>query len=209
MKHRDEQVSAFLDDELDEQELRDFMQDLKRSSVSDAEQLRRYQLIRDVLNDELNQSSFIDISAAVHRTIEQESDALSEEYPRRKSAPLINLSAWLRPLSGLAIAASVAMVTVVTVRVVSNDASESVQPLVAESRNNLPVEPVQYMVPINNELLQRIHVASTDDLEKQSRIREQQLREYMMNHSEYAGQTTIPGMMPYARVVSFNPQAKK
>ncbi|MFW2374162.1 MAG: sigma-E factor negative regulatory protein [Gammaproteobacteria bacterium] len=209
MKHRDEHLSAFLDDELDGLELRDFMQDLKRSPVTDAEQLQRYQMIRDVLNDELNQSSFIDISAAVHRTIEQEADAVIEQYPRRKSTSLINLSAWLRPLSGLAIAASVAMVTVVTVRVVSHDATETVQPLVAESQINLPVAPVEYMAPVNNELLQRIHVVSTEDLEKQSRIREQQLREYMMNHSEYAGQTTIQGMMPYARVVSFNPQAKK
>lgn len=209
MKHRYEQLSAFLDDALDGQDLREFMQDLKRSPVTDAEQLQRYQIMRDVFKDELDESSFFDISAAVQRTIEQEPDAVIEEFPRRKSAPRFDFSAWLRPLSGLAIAASVAMVTVVTVRVVSHDSTESIQPLVAESQINLPVESVQPVVAVNNNLLQRIHVASTADLEKQNRIREQQLREYMMNHSEYAGQTTIPGMMPYARVVSFNPQAKK
>lgn len=205
MKHRDEQISAFMDNALDGQELRDFLQDLKRSPVTDAEQLQRYQIIRDVLKDELDPSSFIDISAAVHRAIEQDTDTVTQLLPA-KSASTIDFSAWLRPLSGLAIAASVAMVTVLTVRVVSNDSTGIVQPLVAESQIKLPVQPV---IPVNNNLLQHIHVVSTADLEKESLLREQQLREYMMNHSEYAGQTTIQGMMPYARVVSFNPQAKK
>ena len=208
MKHRDEQLSAFMDDALDGQELREFMQDLKRSPVTDAEQIQRYQMMHDVLKDELDQSSFIDISAAVHRLIEQEVDSVTEKIPTR-SPPVFNFSAWLRPLSGLAIAASVAMITVVTVRVVSNDSAESVQTQLVETNINLPIEQVQPMVPVNNQLLQHIHVVSTADQEKQSRIREQQLREYILNHSEYAGQATIQGMMPYARVVSFNPQAKK
>lgn len=208
MKHRDEQLSAFMDDALDVQELRDFMQDLKRSPITDAEQAQRYQILRDVLRDELDQSSFIDISAAVHCAIAQETDSVMQ-LPQRKSASIIDFSAWLRPLSGLAIAASVAMVTVVTVRVVSNDSTETVQPLVAESTVNVPVAPAQPMVPVNTNLLQHIHVVSTADLEKDNSLREQQLREYMMNHSEYAGQTTIQGMMPYARVVSFKPQVTK
>ena len=208
MKHRDEQLSAFMDDALDGQELREFMQDLKRSPVTDAEQIQRYQMMHDVLKDELDQSSFIDISAAVHRLIEQEVDSVTEKIPTR-SPPVFDFSAWLRPLSGLAIAASVAMITVVTVRVVSNDSAESVQTQLVETNINLPIEQVQPMVPVNNQLLQHIHAVSTADQEKQSRIREQQLREYILNHSEYAGQTTIQGMMPYARVVSFNPQAKK
>lgn len=197
-----------MDDALDGQELREFMQDLKRSPVTDAEQIQRYQIMHDVLKDELDQSSFIDISAAVHRLIEQETDSVTEKIPTR-SAPVFNFSAWLRPLSGLAIAASVAMFTVVSVRVVSNDSAESVQPQLVETQINLPIDQVQPMVPVNSQLLQHIHVVSTADQEKQSRIREQQLREYIMNHSEYAGQTTIQGMVPYARVVSFNPQAKK
>lgn len=197
-----------MDDALDGQELREFMQDLKRSPVTDAEQIQRYQMMHDVLKDELDQSSFIDISAAVHRLIEQEVDSVTEKIPTR-SPPVFDFSAWLRPLSGLAIAASVAMITVVTVRVVSNDSAESVQTQLVETNINLPIEQVQPMMPVNNQLLQHIHVVSTADQEKQSRIREQQLREYILNHSEYAGQTTIQGMMPYARVVSFNPQAKK
>lgn len=208
MKHRDEQLSAFLDDALDGDELKDFMQDLKRSSIADGEQLQRYQMIRDVLKDELDQSSFIDISAAVHRAIEQDSaDVIAA--PSVRSASIFDFSAWLRPLSGLAIAASVAMVTVVTVRVVSNDADEAVQTQLADTRISSPVVPVQPIVPVNPDLLQHIHVASTVDIEKENLLHEQQLRDYMMNHSEYAGQSTIQGMMPYARVVSFNPQAKK
>lgn len=209
MKHRDEQLSAFMDDALDGQELRDFMQDLKRNPVTDAEQIQRYQIMRDVVKDELDQSSFIDISSAVHRAIEGEADVVIDQLPQRKSSSVFDFSSWLRPFSGLAIAASVAMVTVVTVRVVSNDSAETVQPLVVESQINTPVAPVQNIIPVNTNLLQNIHVVSTADLEKENSLREQKLREYLMNHSEYAGQTTIQGMMPYARVVSFKPQAKK
>ena len=205
MKHRDEQLSAFTDNALDEKELKNFMQDLKRSPVADAEQLQRYQIMRDVMKDELDQTSFMDISASVHRMLEQE-DELYTEPVKAKSASIINLSAWMRPLSGLAIAASVAMFTVVSVRMVSTDSNETTQPVVAETQVTTPIKQV---IPVNQDLLQQIRVVSTAEPEQANRLREQQLREYMMNHSEYAGQSTIQGMMPYARVVSFDPQAKQ
>jgi negative regulator of sigma E activity len=69
---RDEKISALLDDALEQQELDAFMQDLKRDEVHDAEQIQRYQIMGDALRDDLSESSFMDISSAVHRAIEQE-----------------------------------------------------------------------------------------------------------------------------------------
>ncbi len=71
-QQRDEQLSALLDNALDEQQLESFMQDLKRDPIADTETTQRYHLIGDAMRDELDQTSFMDVSSAIHRAIEHE-----------------------------------------------------------------------------------------------------------------------------------------
>ena len=200
MTRRDEQISALLDDALSAEELNEFMQDLKRDHLDDAERIQRYQLARDAMRGELNNTSFMDVSAAVHRAIEQEPemDALTVSKSSRKP---FDLSAWLRPLTGMAVAASVAAITVVAFNTVQFESDSASQPL-AQS-------PSQVVTPVNPVIAQQVRVASTMNYPKPSQHQRQQLNDYMVKHSGAAGQSTMQGMMPYVRVVSFESKSDK
>ena len=195
-QQRDEQLSALLDSALDEQQLQSFMQDLKRDPVADAEAAQRYQIMGDVLRDELDSASFIDISAAVHRAIDQEpAHAESPVVTHEAGAGLLSvLSAWLKPLTGMAVAASVAMVTLVTFNTVQN--SETTQQLAQSA----PVIPASFAIARN------VQVASTLDVSKKSSAQQKQLNYYMLQHSGYASQSTMQGMMPYVRAADVKSQ---
>ncbi len=201
-QQREEQLSALLDSELSDQQLESFMQDLKRDPISDAESAQRYHLMGDAIRDELDQSSFMDISAAVHRAIEQE-PAYSElaEPAKKQTAFSLSqlLSGWFKPLTGMAVAASVAMVTLVTFNTLQNDSS--VQP--AQLVQSAPV------VPVSSEIARNVQVASTLNASEKTPEQQQQLNQYMLRHSGYASQSTMQGMMPYVRAADVNSQQKK
>jgi sigma-E factor negative regulatory protein RseA len=192
-----------LDDYVDRQELNAFMQDLKRDSVEDAQRMQRYQMIGDVLRDDLNTASFMDISAAVHRAVDQQ-PALNGP-PKARRAVFFGVSNWVRPLTGMAIAASVAMVTVVSFRTVEmNSVDHSAQTLAeVKVEFNSPA-----IVPVNPLIASQLRLTSTQVKIKTQR-QAKQLSDYMMRHTGYAGQSTMQGMMPYVRVVGFETYPQK
>ncbi|TNF35583.1 MAG: hypothetical protein EP315_05585 [Gammaproteobacteria bacterium] len=203
MNQRDEQISALMDDALQQQELDAFLQDLKRDPVDEAERIKRYQMMGDVIRNEFTAASFMDISAAVQRAIDNEPEMEVSSQRTRRSG--FDFSAWLRPLSGLAIAASVAMVTVVSVRMVETTPEKTaVQPIAAVQPVTSPAT-----ATLAPQLRQQIQVVSTDSNNATSPLTQKQLNDYLMNHSEYAGQTTMQGMMPYARVISFDAKTRQ
>lgn len=209
MTTRDEKISALLDDALEQKELDAFMQDLKRDHVEDAERVQRYQMIGDVMKDDLNAASFMDISSAVHRAIEQEPELNGAAKPKAK---IIDLSSWLRPLTGMAVAASVAMVTVVAFKTVQTESIENPVQTIADAQvetNKQFIGAQDRIVPVNPVIASQVRVASTSDVKNNRQLQAKQLSEYLMNHSGYAGQTTMQGMMPYIRVVSFDDGEKK
>jgi len=192
-QQRDEQLSALLDSALDKPQLQSFLQDLQRDPIADAEAAQRYRLMGDAIRDELDQSSFLDISSAVHRAIENE-PALDEDVATARQKTTLHLSSlfssWIKPLTGMAVAASVAMVTLVTFNTVQNNdgGGQSVQ-----YAQSVPVERV------NTEITRNVQVASTLNTSKNSAEQQKQLNQYMLQHSGYASQSTIQGMMPYVR----------
>lgn len=200
-EQREEQLSALLDDALSDEQLQLFMDDLKRDPIADAESAQRYHLIGDAMRDEIEPSSFIDISAAVHRAIEQE--PAHNEAPVRAKKSSFSLSAllsgWVKPLTGMAVAASVAMVTVVTFNTLqNNDANVSVNQLAQVAP--APIEKV------SAEISRNVQVASTLDIRKTTPQQQKQLNQYLLQHSGYASQTTMQGMMPYVRAADVKSQ---
>ena len=201
MSQRDEQLSALLDNALDTREMDQFMQDLKRDPVDDAERMQRYQMVGDVIRDELSEGSFMDVSAAVHRAIQQEPELNTRAI--KPAAKIFDFSAYVKPLTGMAIAASVAMVTVVAVRTVNTEAADQPLQAVAENKQVIESQQLARITPVNPAIAQHVRAASTD-APNQTQLRYKQLNEYMMNHSGYTGQASMQGMMPYARVVIEN-----
>lgn len=195
MSERKQQLSELLDNELNVSEIDGFLNDLKRDPLADGETLQHYQLIADAMKDEISDASFLDISGAVMHAIDAEPPLVPAKPVKRRSSRF-DWSNWTRPVAGMAVAASVAVVTVVTLRGIQPEVASN-QPLIAQTSEVMPAP-----VALQPEVARNIRVASTDQPPVNNNG-SAALREYMMNHSEYAGQATMQGVMPYARVVSF------
>ncbi|VAW71015.1 hypothetical protein MNBD_GAMMA09-106 [hydrothermal vent metagenome] len=208
-QQREEQLSALLDNALDEQQLETYMEDLKRDPITDAETAQRYRLMGDVMREELDPVSFMDISAAIHRKLEQEPEhhtpVVAASVKSKNSFNLSSLfSGWLKPVSGIAVAASVATVTLLTFNSLQVNTGSG-QNEAAQFVQSQPVE----LQRVNPEIARNVRVASTLDVAKKSPEQIQQLNRYMLQHSGYASQTAIQEMIPHVRVVEFKSLEKE
>ena len=164
-----EQLSALVDDEL-----ADFEQELLVKRVSgDAglqKRLSRYQLISDALQNHLPERVDTGFYASVREAIKDEPAA---------QAGSGGLAALFRPLAGLAVAASVAVVAVFSLQSVRQE-----DPASAVAIANVPAEDVRVLaeaapLPVKNPAAQGLDA-------------------YLVNHNEYA---VNRGMLPYVRLV--------
>jgi len=198
MSEDKEKISAWLDDAIPSNELDSLEVDHHARSFST---VARYQMIGDALRGRVPDASMIDISARVSEAIKREAEITSTARPaaasRREKAPLFDFGAWLRPVGGLAVAATVAMVMVVTL---TDQQTETNSPVAA----NVAQQPVQSM-PVSN----TVPAYTQPGLA----VPAVNLNTYVRQHSEFAAQDTIQGMMPYARSVSYgsenNPPSNK
>lgn len=170
-----EQLSALADDELGELEHPLLLGRMQRDAAL-RDCLGRYQLIGEVMRG-AGASAGLGIAQRVQ-------EALADDTPVMASR---NSSArWWKPLAGLAVAASVALVAVLVVT--TTQQSESVAPVVASA------DVVPEIAPVSDAGEPR-----WDRIEPQV---EKRLSGYLVNHSEFAASRGIQGAMPYARVVS-------
>ena len=124
---RKEKISAFLDNDMHRDELMSFS---LSSEPDDAKIAQRYQMLGDALRGEMSDSSFVDVSAAVHDAIadlpEYNQAASVEQASSQPVSQTVSKSAlfdvtswdvasWFRPVAGMAMAVTVAVVMVMTV----------------------------------------------------------------------------------------------
>ena len=187
MSEDKELISAWLDDAINNNEADALRVDHGKQSFSTAS---RYQMIGEALRGRVTDAAMIDISERVHEAIQREALPVRSSRPvppRRESRPLFDFGAWLRPVGGLAVAATVAMVMVVTLTDQQNAPDEA---LVADTGQQ-PVRalPVSNTAPVYSQ--SGIVVPAVN------------LNSYVNEHSEFAARDTLQGMMPYARSVSY------
>lgn len=181
-----EKISAFLDGDMHQDELMSFS---LSSEPEDAKLAQRYQIIGDVMRGELSDSSFVDVSDAVREAIANET--LVVEEPISPARPEVgspakevvtsgwDLAAWFRPATGMAVAASVAVVMVVTL---SSQESGGLSPVAS----NTELQPVVVAEDVK----------STGNNAKD-------IKPYVNQHLEYATQDTLQGRLPFIRAVSY------
>jgi negative regulator of sigma E activity len=193
MSEDKEKISAWLDDAIQYNELDSLEIDSGKHAFSTA---ARYQVIGDALRGRVADAAMIDVSASVREAIRQEGPLVSTHRPasaaQRERKPLFDFGAWLRPVSGLAVAATVAMVMVVTL---TDQQTETNNPTIA----NVGQQPVQSL-PVNN----TVPAYGRPGLATPA----VNLNTYVKQHSEFAAQDTIQGLMPYARSVSYGLDSK-
>lgn len=166
-----EQISALVDDELPQAE----QALLLRQLGADAElrdRLARYQLISDALGNHLPPQ----VEAGFHKEIHE---ALQDEATVHVE-PASRIAGLFKPVAGLAVAASVAVVAVFSLQTVREESAADA--------------PVVAAVPAAEDYL-RAEVQAPVSTTPGTR---QSLDAYLVNHNEYA---VNRGMLPYVRLV--------
>lgn len=173
-----EQLSALVDDELDELEHPLLLSRLERdASLRDC--LTNYELIGAVLRGEGNMDT-LDISARVQAALHDDEPLHGGKAAARSGGP-----DWLKPLAGLAVAASVAVIALFSVTSL-RETEVPQAPLIAAGDNAAPL----------------VARAADSSSEQWDRI-DKRLSGYLVNHNEYAASRGVQGVTPYVRIVGF------
>lgn len=177
-----EQISALVDDELEEQEQALLLRQLENDAELSG-RLSRFQIISDALQNHLPET----LNSGFHARVQA---ALADEPPVQRQRS--GFAGLFKPAAGVALAASVAMVAVLSLQSTRQDGPEAV-PAVASA-------------PTHDSY---IRAAADDSVPSSESIAvPQNLEIYLANHSEYA---VSRGMLPYVRLVGhdMNPGNKE
>ncbi len=173
------QLSAMVDDELDEMEVDLVLRRLGRDHEARA-RWERYHLISDAMQGHLPDAFDTGFAARIRQ-------AVADEPPSRSIAR--PLPAWYKPVTGFALAASVVLVALFGLKLTQTDATQTpTAPLAA----NTPSTPA--LIPVAS-LTQRV-----DDASEPVEVR---LSSYLVNHNGYASMNSMHGMLPYVRMVGY------
>lgn len=184
-----EQLSALADDELSEAERPLLLGRLQRDLQLRA-CLGRYQLIGEVMRGG-------DIPAATLGVADRVQRALAEDAPLH-AAPLHRLT-WWKPVAGLAVAASVALVAVLSVSSLrTGDGADQQVPALASSGTQ------SLAVPASASLTAGGGDAPADQWDRLDPHIDKRLSGYLVNHNEYAASRGVQGVMPYVRIVGYD-----
>jgi sigma-E factor negative regulatory protein RseA len=175
-----EALSALLDNETSELETRRLLRDM---SDADAARLARWQLARDVMQHHAVAAVPDDFSRRL-------AAALAQETPRRN---------WLLPVMRTAVAASVALATVVGWQYWDTSAS---QPAAVASSEHRPLRLIGESELVSQGFREQARPATL--------VQEQQrLDDMIVRHSDFAARHSGQGVVPYARVISLEAQKDK
>ena len=176
---REEQLSAFVDDELDAAEADLFIRQLAGDAEL-RETAMRYSLAGDVIRGEMADGDPRELAGRVSRAVAEESGPAVRENPGRRTG-------WTRPLAGAAVAATVAVVAILSLS--SGTGPGAPDTTVVTVPDGDPASaPGAYVVPAT---ISR-RAGSPDRLSR-----------YYLNHSQYA--TMLGGQGTLVRIVR-NPQ---
>lgn len=175
-----EQLSALVDDELSDVEQPLLLGRMQRDAEL-RECLGRYQLIGEVMRG-ITDTTTLGVADRVRRVLQHEVGGQVPDTPKQEGFK------WWKPVAGFAVAASVALVAVLTVSSVRETATDAV-PELASSSNSAGVPAV---ARVNDDQWDRIEPGI-----------DKRLSGYLVNHNEYAASRGVQGVMPYVRIVGF------
>ncbi|AKH19665.1 sigma-E factor negative regulatory protein [Sedimenticola thiotaurini] len=182
------QISSLLDSELEQDEIRQTL-DLLQENESLRNRWDRYNLIGDAMRGEAIRFSNPSIADRVQARLEQEPMDFSNvrDFPsvRPKRFP----PRWYKAAGGAALAASVAVVTVLSFPQFTGFSPEGGGPLVAEQSTP---NPASYLVQ-----------SSTRWKNLSEPKVESKLNNFLIEHNEFAAPGGI-GVVPYANFVSYD-----
>jgi negative regulator of sigma E activity len=189
----DEQLSILVDDELTDH---DAVLDRLSSDPALKARWSRYHLMRDVITGHMPDQPVSDIASRVSQALEKEPVILAPVHKRKRTKQLPFI---MKQVGGLAIAATVSAVAVLTVQQTQDETSTTpteiaaVQPqLQTQTQPQLQSQPPA----------QVRYVTDTSGLDTAVQSK---LSGYLVNHNEYSVTGNMQGVLPYMRIVSETP----
>jgi len=177
---KEEQLSAYMDDELDADSADNLVDSLKDDN-SLREKWARYHLIRDIVKRETSADLAHDLAGRVATSIDSEPVILSPRRLNRKP-----VSSMARQVAGLAVAASITAIAILTIQGVNRE-----------------TQPVENQVAVTTSGGNWIRASGTHWNVNEPSI-ESQLNAYIVKHNEYATSASMRGMLPYARIAGYD-----
>jgi sigma-E factor negative regulatory protein RseA len=189
-----EQISLLADGETTAESYDTVLTALAATDNESRAALSRYRLIGEVIRDQSARP--VEVADAVRAAIAAEPTVLA---PTRKAAP-----AWLKPVAGVAVAASVAAAAIVVVPQVGFDEPSmptisptfvSQSPMVAQPRlvANGPSAPQEQQLSVEGGAEWKTLDADLAD----------RLNRLVIEHHEFAGRSGVTGPVPHIGVVSY------
>ncbi|MEN8129301.1 MAG: sigma-E factor negative regulatory protein [Pseudomonadota bacterium] len=176
----DEILSAFMDEETTAFESRRCVNDLLSDKIMRS-RWERYHIAREALHGNLPVAMDQIFSRSVMQRIQEQ---MAQGKPER-----VQSFRFLKPVGGIAIAASVAALTLFGVRSLINT-----KPAIT------PVEVAEVQPNDQRQIVNLDHVAPPRGWYVDPRARAR-MNSYLVNHAEYAARK---GVMPYARIVGYD-----
>ncbi len=180
MNDKTDKLSALMDNELRDAER--YCEQL----MNDSELQRtwkRYHMVRDVMKGQLSDFPELDISAAVNQSLKDEPVIFTPIW-RRLSPRYV-----MKQAAGLAVAAAVGTLAVLSVQQTQIIASPDAQVIAATTTSQVQSG--------------KIRQVSFTTREKLDSAVESKLSNYLVNHNEFSTTVRVSGVMPYTRIVSF------
>ncbi len=183
---KNEQLSALIDGEHENEHTLDEL--IHNEDMKDT--WSRYHLIGDCLRDNLPEEISNQISTQVSNALRDEPNILAPNITKRFNT---------KPLMGFAIAASVAMVAVFTIKSGNEqDSSFKSAPTIAATT---VAQPQTFSFPDPQVLPAAIKKSDTP-----VSTADQRLNNYLINHNEYRSNGGVNAILPYVRIVTTEPQ---
>ena len=208
MKQQDEKLSLLLDDYSDDNV--DAVLDEVMADVNLQYRVRRYRMIGDVMRNELPAAIDTGFHQQVMARIQQQAQPADSASNTRASdtssaAPSMARAAWFRPFAGLAVAASVALVTVVLWQPLQKETAVTDDGLASADEQKIQQLAGQQIAGGAVRASSRVQSEGMRwKLENESPMVQQKLNAYLVNHTEYSN--SMQGLIPQARVAGFDAQ---
>ncbi|GAB4361466.1 MAG: hypothetical protein Kow006_32200 [Gammaproteobacteria bacterium] len=185
-----EQLSAWMDGELPEEEVPLLLKRLEEDRELRL-RLQRFQMIRDAMKGGLPDMIDYGMADQVKAEIDGESIPFRKEVEEKTRAG----KRWLKPVAGAAIAASVAVVAVIGIQVMSTPPESSLPSLQQQAATQTMVAP------------QPVQRASYgNDWEVSDPEVARRLNDLLIIHSEHAAVSAVQSVPPQVRIVGFESQ---
>ena len=213
MSEQQDKLSSLMDEFSDDEQSRRMLDEVE-GDVNLQYRLRRYQMIGQVMRHELPRQIDTDFSTNVMAKIDAIGSGPGKAGAARSEANT-SRSIWtwpvMKPVAGLAVALSVAVVSVtlwqsVNVGIVNVDIDrgQGSEQLVSADQKKIELLTRQQVqtnaVPVNSSLSGGMRWKINDN----APALQQKLNAYLVNHTEYSN--SIQGLIPQARVAGYDAQ---